>query len=193
MGKAKGIDDNQPTAYVDESMREGPDGLYVIAAVTIIDDVARARAAAEKAPPAGQRFHWKNERDPSRMAMLDVLLELDCGLHSYEAQPCPVSKQERARAKCLEALLWDLQQLGVRQLVIESRGAAADRKDRSTILRAIKAGKADPDLVYEHRKPFDAALWLPDAVAGAAATALTGQTKYRDRLGSALERTKVAL
>lgn len=125
--------------------------------------------------------------------MLDVLLELGCGLRSYETWPCPVGKQERARAKCLERLLWDMKQLDLCQLVIESRGAAADRKDRGTILRAIKAGLASAGLVYEHRKPTDSALWLPDAVAGAAASALAGETKYRDRLGGVLTRTRIAL
>lgn len=140
MVPGKGFLEDEPTAFVDESMRESAEGLYVIAAVTII------------------------------------------------------SKQERARAKCLERLLWDLEQLGVGQLIVESRGEAADRKDRRTILRAIKSGLAATDLVYENRKgPLDSALWLPDALAGAAATALTGQTRYRDRLSGALERTKVAL
>ena len=109
MSRAALIDDTEPAAFVDESIRPGPGGLYVIAAVTIIDDIARARSAAEKVPPKRRRFHWKNEERTQRLEMLEILRELRCGLWTYEAQPCPTSKQERARAKCIERLLWDLQ------------------------------------------------------------------------------------
>lgn len=75
------------------------------------------------------------------------------------------------------------------QLVIESRGPAADRKDARTVGRALRADRASTDLVHEHRRPtHDSGLWLADALAGAAATALTGRTEYRDQLAEVLER-----
>lgn len=185
------IDDSEPTAFVDESLRPGPSGLYVVASVVVVDDLARARSVAAKIPPRNRRFHWKDEEDRERYAMLDVLLELDSALWVYECS-CSTRQQERARAKSFVRLLWDLRQLGVMQLVIESRGVAADRKDRRTILGAIKSEVAPSDLVYEHRRgPTDSGLWLADALAGATATALMGVTQYRDRLGRTLERNSI--
>jgi hypothetical protein len=184
----------EPIAFVDESLRPGDDGLYVVAGVVLIDDVSGARTAAEKVPLRKRRFHWSGEEEAQRLEILDLLVDLKAGLWSYECRPCPTSKQERARAKCLTRLLWDLQVLGVTQLVIESRGAAADRKDRQTVLGAIKSGACSADLVYEHRRPVhDPGLWLADALAGATAMALAGQPRYRDRLGRTSESTRVRL
>lgn len=194
MGADVIIDDNRPAAFVDESARPGPAGLYVVAAVVVHENLAVARVAAEKVPPSGKRFHWKDEREPSRLAMLDVLVGQGFVLRSYEAHPCATNRQGRARAKSLELLLWDLRQESVGQLVTESRGAPADRHDSKTVVNAIKADVAAPDLVYVHRRPREEpVLWLPDAVAGAAATGLIGQGHYRDRLGAALDRRHVVI
>lgn len=188
------IDDREPTAFVDESLRPGPNGFYVVAAVVLLDDIPRARISAEKVPPGGKRFHWKDEREASRLAMLDVLLELGVGLWSYECRRCPTSKQERARTKCFELLLWDLKELGVEQLVIEARGRAADRKDARAIGHAQRASAASTRLVYEHRQPNrDSSLWLPDALAGAVASAIAGHPSYRDRLGQAVTRKVISI
>jgi hypothetical protein len=160
----------------------------------VIVDVARARIAAEKVPPRRRRFHWKSEEDAQRYDMLAVLLDLECRLWTYECRPCPTNKQERGRAKCLEAMLWDLKDLGVEQLVLESRGAAADRRDDRTIGHAIRCGRASRNLVHEHRRPsVESALWLADAVASATGHAFEGRTAYRDRLGDNLHRCLVTL
>jgi hypothetical protein len=126
--------------------------------------------------------------------MIDRLKGLGAGLWSYECHPCPTNKQERARAKCLEGLLWDLHELGANQLVIESRGRAGDHRDRRTVEHARRARKASQVLVYEHRRPaHEPGLWLADALAGAAATGLRGRTECRDRLGKALRRRHIPL
>jgi hypothetical protein len=180
--------------FVDESARPGPDGLYVVAAVTVPEDVERARLAARKVPPKRRRFHWKGEQQAQRLDMLEVLLELGCGLATYESHPCPTAKHERARAKSIERLVWDLDALSVDHLVIESRGPAADRKDRRAIVLAVKSGIGSERLVYEHRRAVDdCGLWLADALAGASSAALTGQSRYCDRLGPSIERSTIVL
>ena len=88
------------------------------------------------------------------------------------------TRQERARALCLSRLLWELAQLDVPDLTLESR-QNRDRHDASTIGPARRARRAHQALQFDHRRPHDEPLlWLPALFAGAAAVARAGQTEY---------------
>lgn len=78
------------------------------------------------------------------------------------------SKQERARRKCLEALLPNLEARGVTRVVMEERTPSLVESDRRMltavrgkrlITTALRVGTARPK-----EEPM---LWLPDSVAGA--------------------------
>ena len=86
-----------------------------------------------------------------------------------------VRREPRARALCLNALLWDLWADEVDSLVIESRGEHEDRRDRSTIVAAQKSKRAAPTVDYRFERPSnEPMLWWADLVAGATASALSG-------------------
>lgn len=76
---------------------------------------------------------------------------------------------ESGRVKTLWRLLAELERLGVRRLVIESRLERNDRRDRREIERAKQSGLCRSDLVYAHHRPTEGPpLWIADAVAGSA-------------------------
>lgn len=116
--------------------------------------------------------------------MLDQLPGVATTAAVYACRPVSPRRQERARALCLHRLPWDATGLGITELVFESRQARNDQKDRQTILRAQKAGRAPAELTYPFERPSaEPLLWLPDAVAGAVAAGLTGDAGYLERLG----------
>ena len=177
------------SAYVDESMRQGPAGLYVVATVVIAEDPDRARQAARSVLLGRQaRYHWHGENEPQRRRMLDVIAELEVTVIAYTCRPVAATKSERARALCLDRLLWDLttdpRLAEVTALVLESRQEHNDRKDRRIIAAAQRSRRAPRELRYRHERPdVEPLLWFPDAVAGAVSAHLAGDTnRYLDRL-----------
>lgn len=180
-------------AYVDESIRSSGHRLYVVAAVVVIDDPQPPREAMlSMVLPAQRRYHWHDESHARRLAMVDRIAGLGVTVFGYVHRD-PGARQERARALCLRRALWDMHQHGVAELVIETRHASADRRDRQTIVRAQQAGEAAATLVYGFEKPDDQPLlWLPDAAAGAIAAAAAGETlDYLGRLGRCVEVVEV--
>lgn len=69
-------------------------------------------------------------------------------------------RQERARRRCLTALLWELDQRRVEQVVFESR-QHRDAEDRQMIAFALRSGWVEPTMRYDFAAPFDECLlWL---------------------------------
>lgn len=179
------------SAYVDESMRHGPDGLYVVATVVIAGDPDRARQAARSVLLGRQaRYHWHGENEAQRRRMLDVIIDLPVTAIAYAGRPVAPTKSERARARCLDRLLWDLATdpalAQVTGLVLESRQEHNDRKDRKIIAAAQRSHRAPDDLRCRHERPDAEPLrWFPTAVAGAVAAHVAGHTsRYRDQLAA---------
>ena len=84
--------------------------------------------------------------------------------------------------------MWDLRELDVDELVIESRDERNDRKDRRLIIAAQKACTAPPGLTYRFSRPqAEPGLWLPDAIAGAVSASLANDAPYLDLLGGTVE------
>lgn len=168
-------------AYVDESLRQSGGGLYLVAAVVIageenhleqlrheVDHVKLAREAS---------FHWRNEADPQRFAMLAWIAGAKLPVRAYVHRPTLPRHQARARAQCLKALLWDAKELGVKELVLESRQPHNDQKDRQSIVWAQKAGVAAAELRYGFARPREEPLlWAADAMAGAVSAAAAQET-----------------
>ena len=172
-------------AYVDESARPGPEGVYYLmtAGVVVGAEVDHARRVLMKLQPPQGRFHWRQEGERGRLAMLEVMAEL--GMAAFVTWDYPIGnrRQEPARRRCLTTLLDDLRHEGVDELVIERRHQALDHLDRQTILDAQHAGLAPSNLLYRFEAPkIEPLLWVPDAIAGAVGMHLAGDSTYYDRL-----------
>lgn len=164
------------TAFVDESYRHGPGGRYIMAVVVLLaHDVDPREAARNLLLPGQRRLHWHDEDERRRAVLLDRLVQLGLECRSYFCPLGPALREPRARALCLNAVLWDLWQESVSSLVIESRGEYDDRRDRSTIVAAQKSMRASPTVAYRFERPsVDPMLWWADVVAGAAAASVSG-------------------
>lgn len=172
-------------AYVDESLRLDGEGRYVLAAVLVPDARAdEVRTVLRDAVPRGlRRFHFRKQGDSARLAMCVRIARL--GLDAVVVvAPRIDARAERTRRLCLTRLLWELGELEVHDLVIESRHAA-DKADRRLIASVERAGWTS-DVRYAFGQPDDECLlWLADVVAGAVARAVgDSDPKYVNALGS---------
>lgn len=153
---------------IDESYRVVAGGHYVLAAaVAAAERLAEIRERLRPLPPGTKRHvHWVDESDPIREKVITAVEALDLPHVVVAATPIGKRRQERARALCLERLMWELHELEVRHVVIEGRSHqdVADRR----VIGGLRSRKVVPrSLTFEFGTKRDPELWLPDAVAGA--------------------------
>ncbi|WP_130442643.1 hypothetical protein [Kribbella rubisoli] len=93
--------------------------------------------------------------------------------------PVHRQKQERARRCGLEYLFYELDQLGVGQVWLESRASAQDKRDLSLVDSARDKGLLSRTTTVGFARPLqEPMLWLPDAVAGAVTAANLGEPRW---------------
>ena len=159
-------------AYVDESMRLTPDnqGTYLLAAVVIdVGRVEEVRAVLRSLLYRRQeRLHWRDEEAPRRTKIAEAIGAMDLAATVVIGTPLAKSKQERARRKCLEALLPALKEMGVTRVVMEERTPSLVKTDRQMVAairgKRLIGAQLRGDTARPKAEPL---LWLPDAVAGA--------------------------
>jgi len=177
------------TAYVDESLRVSHAGLYLLAAAVVAgDDADDARRALRRVLLPGQlRFHWRLERGGQRARMLAAVAKIRPAVLAYSCRPMP-RRQERARALCVNSLVWDLHERDIKHAVFESRGEHGDRRDAATIEQARRAKWAAAAVTYGFDRADDEPLlWIADALAGAISAHLAeGDATYLEELPEGL-------
>ncbi|WP_325048080.1 DUF3800 domain-containing protein [Jiangella anatolica] len=182
-------------AYVDESIRIR-DGVYVMAACALEDGSAAAArdAMRELEPRPGHRLHWHDRMPADRLVAVRTVAQLPA-LHLVTiGVTLDPRRQERARRQCMEALLFHLQDAGVSRVWLETRNAAADRRD----IEAVRAARARQIIQYgllvDHARPSEEPLlWLADIVAGAVSAAEGDDRSYRDPLAPMLTEHRIQL
>jgi hypothetical protein len=171
-------------AFCDESMRirPGPDGVYVLSAAifeaTQLDD---ARDVLRSVAPRAGRFHWRDETPASRRKAVEALAAIP-SLHTVVvATSMDSQKQERARALCMERLLWVLEQDGIVQVAFENRTMSLNRADLNTLNQLRARRVISPGgLRISHVKPStEPLLWAADIIAGACREVHDGRTECR--------------
>jgi hypothetical protein len=174
-------------AYVDESVRVAPPGLYLMAAVVVPATAACAvrEALTSSLRRGARRFHWHHESLAGKAAMLALIRDLEVEMLVTYAAPVAARNPDRARRRALLRLFWELDQRGVRDVLLESRGERRDTEDRRCVAQGRRAGWAPEPVRYDFAKPAaECLLWLPDAVAGATMRALAdGDDAYLTALG----------
>ncbi|OEJ36381.1 hypothetical protein BGK72_39070 [Streptomyces agglomeratus] len=182
----------QKPAWLDESFHENSESGFYILAATIIDptvtDDVRAAIRALKGRRDTSKSHW-TEMDHRQRRHAAQLVAVQSGLHVVAVgTPVPKRRQERARSKSLTALVVELHGFEVDQLYIESREAALNKDDISTVARARqtvlpKGTVFRADHVHGRAEPL---LWISDIVAGAVHAQRKGDPQYTAMLGDAL-------
>jgi hypothetical protein len=177
-------------AVLDETYPEHGGGiLYVVAATIVLSDGPSTKAAIDRVlttPGRSRPFHWADEGPQARQNMLICLEEVGAVAHVCVHSPTGRKKTEQARAKSLRRVLPILLEEGVSDLIIESRTAIDDDRDKRVILDVLKdLGKAG-QLTYDWHTKNDPTLWLADAVCGAVREYLLSQdTTYYTQLKAA--------
>jgi hypothetical protein len=178
-------------AWVDESMRaarDGREGLYLLAAVVAdplaceaIRDTLRALLLR-----GAQRLHWRDETADRRLKIASAIGAQDVAHVVVVGAPIDHRRQERARAICMERLLYELDRAGVRKVFLESRHEALNKRDiRLVDVLRIRGSISDAIMVSFARPRQEPMLWVSDAVAGAVSSARFGQdVDTADELGA---------
>lgn len=163
-------------AWVDESMHapsdDGGDGLYLLGCAVADPHTCDAMRTVLRSmtPPGKERLHWHDEDDDFRMKIAAAISEMDLVKMVVIGSPYDPRKDERARRQCMERLFVELNELGVSQVTLESRGPR-DAKDVKWLTTMIGKGMLRT-LRARHGLPLEEPmLWVPDAIAGAAGMA----------------------
>lgn len=121
------------TAWGDESIRDldgaGGGKYFLGAAIPEPQDCASIRERLLSLPRTERKLHWHSADDRRRRAIMRVVDSLPSQHVVIVAIPVDRNRQERARAKCLERMLYELDARGVAELVMEARTDALNRKD----------------------------------------------------------------
>ena len=155
-------------AYGDESIqRECTPQRYLLGA-TVYASESDPTFLLRKAKPSGARkLHWY-DLDARRQAVsLAVVSQIAQQTTVVVAMPLEGVKLERARRKALEALVRALIDMGIGKLVLESRNAVHDKRDRELLVsmrRKSEAAEFDLEHIPGDSEPL---LWVPDQILGA--------------------------
>lgn len=176
-------------AWVDESIHLDVEagGIYVLAAAIIhedrdLDDIRRQ--LRRLVPRRQVRLHWHTEGEGARMRVIDTIAELRLEHVVVIRAGVDPKRQERARRKGLERLVFELSQRAVAQMIVESRGPKLDGHDRDLMAAQRGFQAAGSDINVSFARPLEEPmLWIPDAVAGAIALARSGrESRYYNTL-----------
>lgn len=172
------------SAYVDESMLLTR-GIYLMAAVLVAPHQAdRYRADLRGLLFRRQpRLHWRDENDKRRTQIVEAVAALQpVGIVVVGAGLNP-KRQERARRKCMECLLWEMGDHHVVDVVFERRDSELDERDHELAIVLKGRHAIPPRLRLSWCSPMlEPLLWLPDIVAGAKALAERGDPRFWSQL-----------
>lgn len=182
----------QVVAFVDESgsdRQRDPHAYLLAAALCEVDRLEGLRASLKTLRLPGQhKLHWRDEDTKRRLLITDTVGRLGLEHVVVVRSGLEGEKPERRRRLCLERLWCELQDLGVPQAVLESRGKADDRRDRTHLDTLRSRRLITADLRIDHLPgPADPMLWVPDAVCGAVSSHRTDDSTYYDMLASSIQ------
>jgi hypothetical protein len=147
--------------YVDETMARG---FAMIAVRLRPNEVVRARQRVRALLLPGQRrLHFVDEKDARRKLIIDVVAELPVTAIVYNA-PNAETKQ-RARRRCLRALVGECAARGDHLLVLE-RVDSLLGEDKRVIVQTRREHACEDTLRFEHLRAYEECLlWIPDVIA----------------------------
>ncbi|MFJ2662703.1 hypothetical protein [Arthrobacter koreensis] len=108
--------------------------------------------------------------------------------------PLDHRKQEHARAKCMERLLWELGQLEVTRVYLEQRTQSLNARDMK-LVRHLRGKKSVPSaLRVDVQQPsVEPMLWIPDQVLGALGDAASNDDTWLDQYAGAVQQIEIMI
>ncbi|MFG1942210.1 hypothetical protein [Nonomuraea sp. NPDC048826] len=175
------------TAYVDESMRRRPDdhNIYAMAAIalhSVAHDDARMTLESLRIGK-NPRLHWRDESSARQRVIADAIAALPVAalvtVHIYDS----ACGTERARRRCLERLLLELEATGVTRVVVESRSSHQDHLDLLLVMAMRKSQAISRAIAVDWRPSCqEPLLWAADAVVSATTWWIDGHGGGFERL-----------
>lgn len=169
------------TAWGDESIRLSTSTpMYLVAATVVNGDETQAveRLSALK-PSNAHKLHWRDMGLKTQQKSLRIISAMDLSTTLVAATPLNGRKQERARRKCLETLLVELESSGVTKLVLESRGTYADKKDIDFLFYLRRSGVVSGIDVAHAEGRAASFLCISDQILGAYGDIITDAKRAR--------------
>lgn len=141
---------------------------YLLAATIFVGNEQDAIQALMALKPKGARkLHWRSMTDNQKLTSMRTIAAIEHQTIVVIGAPIKGIKQERARRKCLEILLIELQKRDINELTLESRQERLDKLDRDCLMFARRANSIGNINLTHLRGEDDPHLWLPDQVLGA--------------------------
>ncbi|GAA1129119.1 hypothetical protein IWX64_003304 [Arthrobacter sp. CAN_A212] len=185
-------------AWVDESMRPTRDDerMYLLGAVVADPSCCqRARDELRGVLPRGARkLHWTDMGDREKRRVTGLIADLDMAHLIVVGTPLNYRKQEHARAKCMERLLWELGQLEVNKVFLEQRTQSLNKRDMALIEHLRGSRSIPPRLrVYIEQPSTEPMLWIPDQVLGALGDAESKNNRWMELYNGVVERIDIVI
>ena len=178
--------ESQLVAYIDESSAYRPPNRqeYMICAA-IIDSQDLEQVREELRPlllPGQIKLHWTDERNSRRRKIVETLSGID-SMQVIITHQSEISKRtERHRRKCLEQMYFELSEMHVHNVTLESRQEAQNKRDLAHIVALQGQGQSVNIRLQHVRGGDDPILWVPDAVLGALNSVHLGEEQYWEKL-----------
>lgn len=156
-------------AWGDESiLMSAAPPLYLLAASVFKDFPDSATKTLENLKPKGARkLHWRSMTDAQKAKSIKAIAAIEHHTTIVVGSPLVGVKQERARRKCLELLLMELESLGVSKLIMESRQELLDKRDVDCLMFARRTKSISRIDLAHVLGEEDSRLWMPDQILGA--------------------------
>lgn len=169
-------------AWGDESMRttKVPVPVYMMSAAVANEERAlEAREAMRRIHKKGRKLHWRDLDHKAKIESVETISRLRLDHIVVIASPLDPRRQERARAKCIERLCWELEILGSTDVTLEARTPSLNARDRKLIPKLRGKGALPVNVRVDWlRGSEDPMLWIADQVLGAVGDAEAGTGGY---------------
>lgn len=164
-------------------MRPGLDGsrMYLLGAA--VADPSRCDAARQELqkllPRGAKKLHWTDMEHKQKTRVTELVAHFDMAHLVVVGTPLDHRKQEHARAKCMERLLWELDQLGVAHVFLEQRTESLNKRDLKLVLNLRGKRSISSEIRVDVAPPSsEPMLWIPDQVLGAVGEAEASKTRW---------------
>lgn len=185
-------------AWVDESMRPSTDDerMYLLGAV--VADPSCCDPARDELwsvlPKGAPKLHWTDMEDREKKQVTGLITDFDMAHMVVIGTPLDPKKQEHARAKCMERLLWELGAMEVSRVFLEQRTESLNKRDMK-LVRHLRGSKSIPstlrvDIAQPSTEPM---LWIPDQMLGAIGDAEGDDSTWFEMYDGAVERIDIVI
>jgi hypothetical protein len=170
--------------------------MYLLGAV--VADPATCSPARDELmsvkPKSARKLHWTDMEEREKKRVTDLIAEFDMAHMVVIGTPLDHRKQEHARAKCMERLLWELGELQVTQVFLEQRTQSLNKRDMK-LVESLRGRRFIPSSlrVNVEQPSTEPMLWIPDQVLGAVGDAEAEDHTWLDMYGGMVQRIDITI